>query len=100
MVVVEKEGIAIGYLTVHLRDPEVAVLGLMGVDPTFRRQGIGGQLLDGALAWASSRSAKRASLATQGRNSASQGFFQNAGFRPMSRAVWYHRWFAPTSDER
>jgi GNAT superfamily N-acetyltransferase len=98
VVAVEREGAAIGYLTVHLRDREVAVIGLVGVSPAFRRQGIGGQLLDGALTWIANRSAKRVSVVTQGRNSASRGFFLNAGFRQSARALWYHRWFAPETD--
>jgi ribosomal-protein-alanine N-acetyltransferase len=93
VVVVEREGVAIGYLTVHLHDPETATIGLLGVSPAFRRQGVGGRLLKGALAWVSGRAAKRVSVVTQGRNTASQAFYQNAGFRPTGRAVWYHRWF-------
>jgi RimJ/RimL family protein N-acetyltransferase len=94
VVVVEREGVAIGYLTVHLREPETATIGLLGVNPAFRRQGVGGRLLKGALAWVSSRSAKRVSVVTQARNTASQAFYRSAGFRPTGRAIWYHRWFS------
>ena len=100
VVVAERNGAAVGYLTVHLRGPDAGTLGLMGVDPASRRHGIGGHLLAGALAWLADRSVKRVSLATQGRNSASQGFFQNAGFRPISASVWYHRWFGPSDTAR
>jgi len=92
VVVAERNGAAVGYLTVHLHGPEKATLGLMGVDPALKRQGVGGHLLRGALAWLEARSVKRVSLATQGRNSASLGFFKNAGFRPIGVAAWYHRW--------
>jgi RimJ/RimL family protein N-acetyltransferase len=95
VVVVEQEGRAIGYVTVHLREPEAAVIGLFGVDPAFRRRGIGGRLLTGALAWASSQSVRRMSVVTQGRNGVSMAFYQDTGFRPTGRSVWYHRWFLP-----
>ena len=71
-------------------------LGLIGVDRSYRRQGIGAHLMDGALAWISGKSVRRVRTATQGRNVASHGFFQKAGFRPTGRAIWYHRWFSPS----
>ena len=97
VVVVEREGRAIGYLTVHLRQPESAMIGLVGVDSAFRRQGIGQRLMAGALAWISTQPVTRVWSATQGRNAASQGFFQKAGFRPTGRAIWHHRWFSAST---
>ena len=73
VVVVERDGNAVGYLTVHLREPHAASIGLVG------------------------QSVRRVRTATQGRNVASQGFFQKAGFRPIGRAIWYHRWFSPST---
>jgi len=95
VVVVERDRRAIGYLTVHLHEADSASVGLVGVDPDYRRQGIGAHLMAGALAWIASRSVSRVWTATQGRNAASQGFFQKAGFRLLNRSVWYHRWFSP-----
>ena len=95
--VVERDGHAIGYLTVHLREGDSASIGLVGVNAAYRRQGIGARLMGGALSWISSRSVTRVWTATQGRNAASQGFFQNAGFRQTGRAIWYHRWFSPST---
>ena len=94
VVVAERDGHAVGYLTVHLREAGTASIGLVGVDPAYRRHGIGARLMDGALAWISSRPIARVWTATQGRNTASQGFFRSAGFRPTDHAIWYHRWFA------
>lgn len=100
VVVAERNGTAVGYLTVHLRGPGASSIGLVGVDRALQRHGIGSHLLAGALAWVSDRSVTRMSVATQGRNSASQGFFQNAGFRRVSASVWYHRWFGPSDTAR
>ena len=98
VVVVERDANAVGYLTVHLSEPHAASIGLVGVDPAYRRQGIGAHLMDGALAWISGQSVRRVRAATQGRNVASHGFFLKAGFRPTGRAIWYHRWFSPSAD--
>jgi N-acetylglutamate synthase-like GNAT family acetyltransferase len=98
VVVAEREGRAVGYLTAHLKGPDTGSLGLMGVDTAIRRHGLGGQLLQGALAWLAGRSITRVWLATQGRNDASQGFFTSAGFRPTHAALWYHRWFDEPPD--
>jgi N-acetylglutamate synthase-like GNAT family acetyltransferase len=97
VVVVERHGNAIGYLTVHLSEPDAASIGLVGVDPAYRRHGIGARLMDGALAWIAGQSVTRVRSATQGRNAASQGFFQKAGFRLTGRAIWYHRWFSSST---
>jgi len=97
VVVVEHEAEAIGYLTVHLREPGSASIGLVGVDACCRHQGIGQRLMAGALSWMWTHSVTRVWSATQGRNAASQAFFQRAGFRQTRRAIWYHRWFSPAT---
>lgn len=98
--VVEQDGTAIGYLTVHLRESHTAAIGLIAVDPRYKRQGVGGRMLGGALAWIASQPVRRVTVVTQGRNNQSQGFFQGSGFRPLSREVWYHRWFSRANVER
>lgn len=95
VVVAEHDGEVRGYLTVHLREPGSASIGLVGVAAACRHQGIGQRLMAGALAWMSDQSVTRVWSATQGRNRASQAFFQRAGFRLTRRAIWYHRWFTP-----
>ncbi len=97
VVVVERDGKAIGYLSVHLKDPDTAAVGLVAVDPAYRHQGIGARLMDGALAWIGTQSVTRVLTATQGRNAASQDYFKRSGFRPTGRAIWYHRWFSPSA---
>ena len=100
VVVVERDGNAIGYLTVHLREANSASIGLVGVDRAHRGQGIGARLMSGALAWISGQPVARVWTATQGRNAASQGFFRSAGFQQVGHAVWYHRWFtSPTGGK-
>lgn len=97
VVVAEHDGTPIGYVTVQLREPKSAMIGLVGVDAAWRRQGIGQRLMAGALAWISTQPVTRVWSATQGRNMASQRLFQKAGFRATSRAIWYHRWFSPST---
>jgi RimJ/RimL family protein N-acetyltransferase len=93
VVVVERDGAPVGYLTLHLRAPDAASIGLVGVDHSHRGQGVGRDLLRGGLAWLAERSVRRVSVVTQGRNLASQALYQGNGFRTSDVALWYHRWF-------
>jgi len=93
VVVVEHDDTPAGYLTLHLRTPGTAAIGLLAVSPACQRQGAGSRLVDGALAWLQHRSITRVSVVTQRRNERSLAFYQRAGFRISSAASWYHHWF-------
>jgi dTDP-4-amino-4,6-dideoxy-D-galactose acyltransferase len=101
VLVADRDGEAAGYLTLHLRSPREASIGLLAVSPRHQRQGVGSVLVAGALEWASRRSVERLSVVTQGRNEASLAFYRDAGFDVTERATWYHRWFRDeTADAR
>ena len=63
-----------------LRGPAGALYDLV-VDPAYRRQGIGGALLEAALAELAKRGAPRVVLFTADKNEAAQALFARAGFR-------------------
>jgi ribosomal protein S18 acetylase RimI-like enzyme len=88
---------AVGYLTVHVEPSGAGAIGLVGVDPTLRRHGIGRELMQGALAWLAGRSVARVRVVTQGDSAAALRFYEQAGFRPTQAALWYHRWFETPS---
>jgi dTDP-4-amino-4,6-dideoxy-D-galactose acyltransferase len=92
VVVTERDGQAVGYLTLHV-DEERARIGLVGVHPEWRRQGVGHDLVRGGLAWLAGQSARHVSVVTQGGHLASPSVYERAGFRESARARWYHRWF-------
>jgi ribosomal protein S18 acetylase RimI-like enzyme len=98
VVVAERNGHAVGYLTLHLDNDRRARIGLVGVDEAWRRRGVGQELLRGGLAWLAGQSVRHVSVVTQGDNVASHSLYERAGFRETTRAIWYHRWFS--DDDR
>lgn len=93
VIVAEVDGHAAGYLTLHLSTPDLAAIGLLGVDQAHHRRGVGRRLMRGALRWLAARAVTRVSVVTQGRNTSSQAFYRSAGFRPAKVQLWYHQWF-------
>lgn len=93
VIVAESNGSPAGYLTLHLTGAGTGLIGLLGVDAAHRRQGVGQRLLHGGLAWLASQSVSRVSVVTQARNTASLGLYRHSGFRLVTVALWYHRWF-------
>ncbi|HEV7213932.1 MAG TPA: GNAT family N-acetyltransferase [Chloroflexota bacterium] len=65
------------------------------VDPAFRRQGIGTDLLRHLLHWASKRGARRAYLQVTAANLPAQRLYANLGFRD-AYTYWYRVKKAPT----
>ena len=80
------------YLTCHLKQNESQV-GLVGVGESHQGQGLGTKLVQNFLAWSHGQGARRATVATQGRNLAAQRLYQRNGFVTASVQLWYHRWF-------
>jgi ribosomal protein S18 acetylase RimI-like enzyme len=86
--VAEIEGKVVGYFYagmegmdyMALRGPAGALYDIV-VDPAFRGQGIGRQLLTRALAMLKDRGAPRVVLSTAQGNEAAQHLFESAGFR-------------------
>lgn len=69
-----------GYDYMQLRGPAGVVHDII-VDPEYRGQGIGKQLLDASLEFLSSHGAPRVVLTTADRNAPALRLFENAGFR-------------------
>jgi dTDP-4-amino-4,6-dideoxy-D-galactose acyltransferase len=93
VLVVEREGLAAGYVTCHLHEGGAASIGLIGVAAGERERGLGGELVVAALAWASGREARVLSVVTQGGNVRAQRLFQRGGFRTAAVGLWFHRWY-------
>lgn len=96
VLVAEWKGRPVGYITCH-RDPpaEGGRIGLVGVSPEGQGRGIGGDLVQAALAWFASHSTRVVEVTTQGRNIAAQRLYQRYGFLTRDVTLWYHRWSSP-----
>jgi ribosomal protein S18 acetylase RimI-like enzyme len=83
-------GTIAGHLVGRLHPPgsvhpiRVAELESIHVYPAYRRRGIGERLVDGFLAWAAGKGARRASVAAYAANEGAQRFYVRNGFLPKS----------------
>lgn len=92
VLVAERDGGPAGYCSCHL-DGEAGSIGLIAVDSTRRRSGVGLELAAGAVAWCAARGARTMSVVTQGRNVAALRTFERAGFLFASVGLWFHKWY-------
>jgi GNAT superfamily N-acetyltransferase len=92
VLVTDVDGEPSGYVSVHDR-AGVGSIGLIGVDPDSRGRGLGEALVRGALDWCARTGLERCTVVTQGRNVGGQRVFQRCGFRTMSVALWFHKWW-------
>lgn len=95
VLVADREGQPIGYVTCKLQEGAEGQIGLCGVTPEAQGHGFGQQLVQESLRWFAGRGVKRVTVVTQGRNSAAQRLYQRCGFITESMQLWYHRWSRP-----
>ena len=76
----EADGRVVGFASLEPR-PGAAHLAYLFVDPSHQGQGIGAQLLERAMAEASRRGYKRATLATAAGNQGARRFYERAGWK-------------------
>jgi len=88
----ELDGRPVGYISCYREDADGGI-GLFGVDPSVQGLGIGSVLVDHALNWHSKNGVQQVLVVTQGRNLASQRFYQRRGFVTRSVQLWFHKWF-------
>ncbi len=79
-----------GYLVLRIVADELEILDL-GVDPSFRRLGLGRRLLVAALDQGAKRGARTAYLEVRESNEAAKALYTALGFRSHSRRPGYYR---------
>lgn len=90
VLVVEKEEVPVGYITVDL-DGDQSEIGLVAVASDYRGQHLGTLLVNSAMDWAYSHDAKTMTVVTQGRNIGALRTFEGCGFRVSNTSLWFHR---------
>jgi len=97
------EGAPVGLAEVSLRSDHVngtetspvAFLEGLYVEPSARRQGVAGALLDGVRAWAQARGCRELASDTQLENAPSQAVHLRLGFTETERVVYFRMPLGP-----
>jgi ribosomal-protein-alanine N-acetyltransferase len=87
--VARRQGHIVGYAGAWLVIDEAHITTL-GVDPAFRRQGIGELMLLAILTEARARGVRRASLEVRESNEGAIRLYEKYGFRPIARRRGYY----------
>jgi dTDP-4-amino-4,6-dideoxy-D-galactose acyltransferase len=97
--VADHGGRAAGFVTCHADDGSGRI-GLIGVAPAARGQGIGASLVAAAARWCfDEQGLSVLTVVTQGRNVDAQRLYQRAGFVTTTAGLWCHRWFTTEGVE-
>ncbi len=81
----------LGFITLS-RNGDACTIGLIAVDASVRRSGLGRSLLQSAMAWAADHSCCRVSVATQADNVAACRLYESAGYSQTEQSSVYHFW--------
>jgi GNAT superfamily N-acetyltransferase len=99
VVVAEREGMPVGYITVHrspadAADPSggTARIGLFAVGEQWRNQGVGRDLLHETARMLGEHGVRETTVVTAGRNVGAVRLYKREGFRTIDVSLWYHRW--------
>ncbi len=93
VVVARSEGRAAGFMTVRREAEDGSVIPLVAVAPTHHRRGLGRQLLEATMSWASREGCSSIRVVTQLTNTSAIALYNACGFRLVDAGVWLHRWF-------
>lgn len=91
-VLVADQGAVAGFITCEIKNG-VGEIGLFAVDSAQQGAGLGGALINAALAWFAAQGVSHVQVVTQGRSITAQRAYQRAGFKTRQMQLWYHRWF-------
>jgi len=96
VLVAERDGQPHGYMTVHSDAAAGSgTLGLSSVEVSARGQGLGRELVHGAVDWCFTHGLADVTVATQARNVAALRTFEACGFRVRDVGLWFHKWLEP-----
>jgi dTDP-4-amino-4,6-dideoxy-D-galactose acyltransferase len=94
VLVAELDARAAGYVTCDIDHVSgQGSIGLIAVSAAARGNGLGRDLVNGALRWCRDHGSSEVSVVTQVANTAAQRLFQFCGFRTSSTGLWFHYWY-------
>ena len=90
----EENGQPLAYTSAYINPANCsAEIGLVGVHPDRRGQGMGLDLQIWVLRQLKTLGVNDVEVVTQGRNISAQNLYQRSGYRLKSIDFWYHKWF-------
>jgi GNAT superfamily N-acetyltransferase len=93
VLVAERQGRIVGFITLKIHSPEEGEGPLYGVDPSIQGHGIGRNLVIGALRWFGTKGIQKMTISTQITNLSSQKVWVRLGFEPSQAQYTFHKWF-------
>jgi len=93
VLVAERQGMIVGFITLRIHNPEVGEGPLYGVDPSIQGHGVGRNLVIGALRWFEAHQVEKMFISTQITNLSSQKVWVRLGFEPIRAEYTFHKWF-------
>ena len=90
------DGDVAGYITCDVNGSrDVGSIGLMAVDRSRQRSGVGKALVNHALRWFAGEKVSTVNVVTQARNVGAQRLYQRCGFLTSAVEMYYHKWYRP-----
>jgi GNAT superfamily N-acetyltransferase len=89
--VIKVDEACIGVVTLKKKG-DVGIIDLVGVDPSYRGQGLAMKLINAALAWCKEEGLKRCEVVTQFSNDAACALYEKNGFTVKQTEHFYHFW--------
>jgi len=83
-----------GYISFTMESPDVARIGLIAVEDSYRGRGVGLELLNNSIANSKKLNAKKMIVVTQATNTSAVRLYEKAGFRTTNVKLWFHKWFS------
>lgn len=93
VVVAELGGEIVGYVSYHHRSPSLSQVGLVCVDSSRQKVGVGTALLAEASRRIMTTGREHFEIVTQAQNLAAMHLYEKVGFRQTQVQLWYHKWY-------
>ena len=88
--IAEAEGEVVGYVTTRLdRFTRIGRIPNLAVDPRYRGQGLGTELIEHAIAWMREQGMAMAKIETLVQNERGQALYPRFGFQEVARQIHY-----------
>lgn len=89
--VIKMDGAVIGVVTLTNKG-KFGQIDLIGVDPSYRGQGLATKLINASLAWCKEQGHSRCEVVTQFSNEAACALYEKSGFTVKGTEHFYHFW--------